>query len=198
VVEDRLRALLRWLATAGEDPHPVIAAGIAHQEIASIRPFTLATGQVARLVSRIALGQRGYSFRDGLSVGTFYLENRTAYHTALDNGASYLERARSSCDDWLEFYLRGLLNEVDRLTAMIAAFKVEGFGGDASAPIRRDDAALLAFAAEYGSLTRHDAASILSPLPRRLVAARLAALVQAGRLEEDASGDRVRYLPAGE
>ncbi|MDR3360024.1 MAG: Fic family protein [Bifidobacteriaceae bacterium] len=191
VVEARLTALLAWLAKDDSDPHPVIAAGIAHQEIASIRPFTLATGQIARLVSRICLGQRGYSFHDGLALGSYYLANRTAYHSALDNGASYLERARASRDDWLVFYLRGLLNEVDRLTAMIAAFQVEGF--EPGQTLRRDEAALLAFAHEYGSLTKRDAASILSPLPRRLAAKRVAAMVDAGRLVEDTTGAHTRY-----
>jgi Fic family protein len=195
VIEARITALLRWLETAGSDPHPVIAAGIAHQEIASIRPFTLATGQTARLVSRIVLGQHGYSFHDGLALGSYYLANRAAYHTALDNGASYLERSRASRDDWLEFYLRGLLNEVDRLSAMIAAFKVDGFA-PGGGPLRRDEAALLAFVDDYGSVTRHDAVAILSPVPRRQVVKRLAAMVEAGLLEEDASGDEPRYVPA--
>ncbi|MDR2453783.1 MAG: Fic family protein [Bifidobacteriaceae bacterium] len=196
VVAPRLGALLNWLAGAGADPHPVIAAGIAHQEITAIRPFTLATGQIARLVSRIVLAQHGYSFHEGLALGSYYLANRTAYHTALDNGASYLERARASRDEWLDFYLRGLLNEVDRLTALIAAFKVEGCPAGTGRVVRRDEASLLAFAQEYGSVTKHDAASILSPLPRRLVARRLAAMVAAGELAEDASGDQVRYRPA--
>ncbi|MDR2381085.1 MAG: Fic family protein [Bifidobacteriaceae bacterium] len=194
VVKDRMDALMNWVAGAETDPHPVIAAGIAHQEIAAIRPFTLGSGQVARLVSRIVLGQHGYSFRDGLALGSYYLLNRTAYHVALDNGASYLERARSSRDDWLDFYLRGLHNEVDRLTAMIAAFQVDGFEAGHPATMRRDEACLLAFADEYGSLTKRDAASILSPLPRRLVLKRLAALVDQGRLVADTSGEHVRYL----
>jgi Fic family protein len=190
VIEARLTALLSWLGAAGTDPHPVIAAGIAHQEITSIRPFTRATGQVARIVSRIVLGQHGYSFRDGLALGSYYLANRTAYHTALDNGVSYLERARASRDDWLEFYLRGLLGEVDRLTAMIAAFKVEGFTHGHPAALRRDEAALLAFSEEYGSVTRHDAVAILSPVPRRQVVKRLAAMVESGLLlAEAAPGD---------
>ncbi|MDR2347282.1 MAG: Fic family protein [Bifidobacteriaceae bacterium] len=197
VIEPRMSALLRWLAGVGSDLHPVVAAGIAHQEITSIRPFMLGTGQIGRLVSRIALGQHGYSFHNGLALGSYYLANRTAYHAALDNGATYLERARASCDQWLDFYLRGLLNEVDRLTATIAAFKVEGFA-PAAGTLRRDEASLLAFAHEYGSLTKHDAASILSPLPGRLVAKRLAAMVEAGELVEDASAGQVRYrLPPG-
>ncbi|MDR2254027.1 MAG: Fic family protein [Bifidobacteriaceae bacterium] len=197
VVPDRLEALLRWMGAAGADPHPVVAAGIAHQEIASIRPFTLATGQVARLVSRIALAQHGYGFHGALALGSFYVANRAAYHTALDNGASYLERARSSRDEWLEFYLRGLLNEVDRITAMIAALEVEGFEGGHVATLRRDEAALIAFAESYGSFTKRDAASILSPVPSRLVAKRLQAMVDDGRLVAESAGDRTRYRIPG-
>jgi Fic family protein len=192
-VPARLEALLHWLSQAGDDPHPVIAAGIAHQEIASIRPFTLATGQTARLVSRMVLGLHGYSFHDALALGTYYLDDRSAYHAALDNGRSYLERARASRDDWLAFYLRGLLNETDRITAEIASMRVEGSGYAHHPPLRRDEAALLAFAAEYGSFTLHDATSILSPTPKRTVVKRLAAMVAAGELVEDAAGAEPRY-----
>ncbi|MDR0593084.1 MAG: Fic family protein [Bifidobacteriaceae bacterium] len=197
VIEARLGALLRWLGAAGADPHPVVAAGIAHQEIASIRPYNIATGQIARLVSRVVLGQHGYSFQDGLALGLFYLENRSAYYAALDNGASYLERAHNSRNTWLSFYLRGLLNEVDRLTALFASLEV----GDepvvqAWPSMRRDEAALLAFGQHYGSFSLHDAESILSPTPKRLVAKRVAAMVQAGRLSEDQSAQPTRYTPA--
>jgi Fic family protein len=121
VIEARLEALLHWLETAGTDPHPIVAAGIAHQEIASIRPYNTSTGQIARLTSRIILGQHGYSFQDGLALGSFYLDNRSAYYAALDNGASYLERCHNSRNTWLEFYLRGLENEVFRLTTLFAS-----------------------------------------------------------------------------
>jgi Fic family protein len=197
LIEARMEALLRWVATAGTDPHPVIAAGIAHQEIASIRPYNAATGQIARLTARIILGQHGYSFQDGLALGLFYLENRSAYYTALDNGASYLERAHNSRNAWLTFYLRGLQNEVDRLTALFASYEVTDDPAVQAIPsLRRDEAALLAFADHYGSFSRHDAESILSPTPKRLVARRLEAMVKAGHLIKDETDEPVRYQPA--
>ncbi|MDR2379262.1 MAG: Fic family protein [Bifidobacteriaceae bacterium] len=196
VIAARMQALTRWLATAGADPHPVIAAGIAHQEIASIRPYNTATGQVARLTSRIVLGQHGYCFQDGLALGSFYLDNRSAYYAALDNGASYLERAHNSRNTWLAFYLRGLLNEVDRLTALFASYEVGDEFAQVWPSIRRDEAALLAFADHYGSFSLHDAESILSPTPKRLVARRVEAMAKAGHLLKDESGDAVRYRPA--
>ncbi|MDR2372783.1 MAG: Fic family protein [Bifidobacteriaceae bacterium] len=196
VIEARMEALLRWLATAGADPHPVIAAGIVHQEIASIRPFNTATGQIARLTSRVVLGQHGYSFQDGLALGLFYLDNRSAYYTALDNGASYLERAHNSRNTWLSFYLRGLQNEVDRLTAIFAALEVDGQTAPAWPSMRRDEAALLAFADHYGSFSLHDAQSILSPTPKRLVSRRVEAMVKAGHLIKDGAAEPARYQPA--
>ncbi|MDR2566549.1 MAG: Fic family protein [Bifidobacteriaceae bacterium] len=196
LVEARLEALLRWLATAGDDPHPVIAAGIAHQEIASIRPFNVSTGQIARLTSRIVLGQHGYSFQDGLALGLYYLDNRSAYYAALDNGASYLERAHNSRNTWLSFYLRGLLNEVDRLTALFSGFEVGDEFAQAWPAMRRDEAALLAFADHYGSLSLHDAVAILSPTPKRLVSRRLEAMVKEGHLVKDQDADPVRYRPS--
>ncbi|MDR1187939.1 MAG: Fic family protein [Bifidobacteriaceae bacterium] len=196
VVEARMEALLRWVATAGGDPHPVIAAGIAHQEIASIRPYDTATGQIARLTSRIILGQHGYSFQDGLALGSFYLENRSAYYAALDNGESYLERAHNSRNTWLAFYLRGLQNEVDRLTLLFASYQVSDDTTPQAWPLmRRDEASLLAFAQHYGSFSLHDAESILSPTPKRMIGRRIEAMVKAGHLVKDESSDPVRYQP---
>ncbi|MDR1633638.1 MAG: Fic family protein [Bifidobacteriaceae bacterium] len=196
VIEARLEALLRWLATAGSDPHPIIAAGIAHQELASIRPFNLSTGQIARLTARIVLGQHGYSLQDGLALGSFYLGNRSAYYAALDNGASYLERSHNSRNTWLSFYLRGLANEVDRLTALFASLEIGDEFAQAWPAMRRDEAALLAFADHYGSFSLHDAESILSPTPKRLVARRVGAMVKAGRLVQDEDSGSSRYRPA--
>jgi Fic family protein len=197
VVEARMEALLRWLSTAGGDPHPLIAAGIAHQEIASIRPYNTATGQIARLTSRIILGQHGYSFQDGLALGLFYLDNRSAYYAALDNGASYLERAHNSRNTWLTFYLRGLENEVDRLTALFASYEVSDLAVAQAWPaMRRDEAALLAFAQHYGSFSLHDAESILSPTPKRLVARRVEAMIAAGHLIKDQTVEPARFQPA--
>ncbi|MDO9399769.1 MAG: Fic family protein, partial [bacterium] len=43
-----------------KDINPVIAAGIVHQEIAAIHPFSDGNGRTARALATLILYQRGY------------------------------------------------------------------------------------------------------------------------------------------
>ena len=79
----RLAALARILTTGTAAP-ALVVAGIAHAEVATIRPFTWGSGMVARAMTRLVLASRGVD-PDGLTVSEagLFAAGRSRYISAL-------------------------------------------------------------------------------------------------------------------
>lgn len=59
-LEQKMQELAAWIAAHREDYHPVEFAAILHLRFVSIHPFIDGNGRTARLLTNLALIQRGY------------------------------------------------------------------------------------------------------------------------------------------
>lgn len=126
-VADRMAGLCEWIAAREERlvefPPPVIA-GVAHYAITDIHPFADGNGRVARLATAAILMRLGFVESRLFSFERYYAINREAYYAALRS-----VRAQTlSMNAWLEYFLRGLAEEYERVAAKIRELEALGLG----------------------------------------------------------------------
>lgn len=115
-VPDRMAGLFEWLdqKRAAEDPSFVVA-GVMHYGITEVHPFADGNGRAARLFQAALLMEadvlpgRMYSFE------RYYAEDRDAYYAALRS----VREQTLNMETWLEYFLRGLAEEYERVGATI-------------------------------------------------------------------------------
>jgi len=96
----------------------VIAAAIAHMEIAAIHPFNDGNGRTARALATLILYQRGYDFRRLFALEDYYNTDRPSYYKAINLGKTYDER-RTDITSWLEYFVTGFKEEIDEVKTKI-------------------------------------------------------------------------------
>ena len=109
--------MCEWLnrrLDAGEPPF--VLAGVAHHAITDIHPFADGNGRVARLFQTAALMRADVLPGRMFSFERYYAEDRPAYYGAL---RSVRQRAFNP-DVWLDYVLRGLAEEHERVAATVA------------------------------------------------------------------------------
>ena len=132
-VADRIAGLCAWIAAQEErliDFPPPVIAGVAHYAITDIHPFADGNGRVARLTTAAVLMRLGFLKRRLFSFEKYYATNREAYYAALRS-----VRAQTlNMETWLEYFLRGLAEEYERVAAKVR--ELEDLGLRANAPIQ--------------------------------------------------------------
>lgn len=117
-VPARMEGMFEWLdkklVTTSEPPF--VLAGVIHYAVTDVHPFADGNGRAARLfqtallMSADVLPGRMFSFE------RYYAQDRSAYYAAL---RSVRERTLNM-ESWLEYFLRGLVEEYERVAATVA------------------------------------------------------------------------------
>jgi Fic family protein len=187
ILKKEIAELLGWLHNVAKDIHPVIASGILHFHFVSIHPFADGNGRTTRILTTLYLGLRDYDFRSSLVLDSYYSINKNEYYEALDLSDHYAGRKVSNLNPWLSYFIDGflssgkiLLTEVLLLSNAITDLKEVK-------RISKDEADLLSYAKQFGSISLAEAMDILPDVSRRTLQRRLKTLVDDGYL--DLSGD---------
>lgn len=110
---------IAWLKKGEEkEVNPIIAAAIAHMEIAAIHPFNDGNGRTARALATLILYRRGYDFRRLFALEDYYNTDRQSYYKAINLGKTYGER-RADMTAWLEYFTIGFKKEIDEVKRKI-------------------------------------------------------------------------------
>jgi Fic family protein len=131
-VEPRTIGIFEWLnrkLDAG-DP-PFVIAGVAHHGITDVHPFADGNGRVARLCQTALLMRAGVLPGRMFSFERYYAEDRSAYYGALRS----VRLNTLNLEFWLDYFLRGLAEEYERVATTVADLSALMPGGDA-APLR--------------------------------------------------------------
>ncbi len=189
--------LLDWLNEKSYGIHPVIAAAIFHFHFVSIHPFADGNGRTTRILTSLYLGLRDYDLRGSLVLDTYYVADKPGYYQALQNqGDNYRTRTGVKADltPWIHYFAEGFLSctkvlavEVVMLTQLVAHLPPKP-------KISREEADILSYLQQFGSMTLSEAEEIMPGVPRRTVQRRLKNLVDQGYiLAQGVSSNRV-YL----
>ena len=111
-------AMFDWLQrklASGEEP-PFVLAGVIHYGITDIHPFADGNGRAARLIQTALRMARDVPPGRMFSFERYYAEDRGAYYEALRS----VRRNTYNMEQWLEYFLRGLVEEYERVASTVA------------------------------------------------------------------------------
>src|SRR3989338_4507757 len=187
--------LVKWLKDS-EHINPVIAAGVVHQEIAAIHPFSDGNGRTARALATFVLYARGYDFRRLFALEDYYNKDRTKYSAAINIGKNYEDR-RTDFTPWLEYFVRGLKDEIDNVKAKVMALSRRKVDGKLETQIylNPDQLKILDFMDQMGKITVKDVIDILS-IPRRTAQMELQKLKKLKIIKQTGRGPSSAYISA--
>jgi Fic family protein len=100
----------------------IVRAALVHAQFETIHPFHDGNGRLGRLLITLMLCAAGVMHEPILYLSLHFKMNREAYYSALDN-----IRKRGAWEEWVEFFLRGVVvvaeQAIDTARALTALFK---------------------------------------------------------------------------
>ncbi|MEN3279802.1 MAG: hypothetical protein V7607_942 [Solirubrobacteraceae bacterium] len=127
-VEPRMSGMFDWLKRKlGAGDPPFVIAGVMHFGITDAHPFADGNGRVARLFQTALMMSTGVLPGRMFSFERYYAEDRAAYYAALRS-----VRLRTlNMEFWLDYFLRGLAEEYERVAATVEDLSalIPGGGG---------------------------------------------------------------------
>lgn len=190
-----MAGLVKWIAESGEQNiNPVIVAGIVHQEIAAIHPFSDGNGRTARAVATLILYARGYDFRRLFALEDYYNKDRPRYYAAINIGRNYEER-RADWTAWLEYFVKGFREEIDNVKAKTLALSRRKVDGkiESQVYLSPDQLKILDSLDQMGKIAIKDVIDILRT-PRRTAQLELHRLKKMKMIKQTGRGPSSAYL----
>ena len=194
-VKSLMADLVAWIhESEKQDVHPVIVAGVIHQEIAAIHPFADGNGRTARALATLVLYQRGYDFRRLFALEDYYNKDRMSYYNAENRaqGKSYQEDMDFTM--WLEYFTTGFLVEARKALEQVQSI---GFGKVSRKSeqifLDRDEIQIMDFLTTTGRVTSEDVVDILK-LAKRSAQLKLKGLLDKKLIESQGKGPSTYYI----
>lgn len=114
IEEGKLRRLLDYLSASASSDHPIIQAGILHEEILSLSPFRSQNKQMSLLLTHLFLYNRGYDFRGLLVLEEYFMKNVVSYSEALSNVSQ-----TTNLTLWLEYFATAIISQLEEVLRII-------------------------------------------------------------------------------
>lgn len=187
--------LIEWVQKAEkEDIHPIIVAGIVHQEFAVIHPFSDGNGRTARALATLVLYQRGYDFRRLFALEDYYNRNRLHYYKAINVGKNYEER-KTDFTPWLEYFVTGFKEEIDNVKTKVISLARRKVDEEVDSQIflDKDQLRVIEFLEQAGRVTVQDIMNILE-CPKRTAQLHLQKLKKIKMITQIGKGPASAYI----
>ena len=194
-VPQEIAKLLAWLNDESYSIHPVIAAAILHFQFVSIHPFADGNGRTTRALITLYLGLRDYDFRGPLVLDSYYSTDKASYYKALHTvqGQNYATAQTAVLNPWLDYFANGFLTSAHVLAAEVALLSNLAKDSQIRQKISRDEADILSYIKQFGSITLSEAEGVLVSTPRRTIQRKLKNLVDAGYIEPTGVTNGTKY-----
>lgn len=192
-VSNLMKDLIDWLQkNERENIHPIITAGIAHQEIAAIHPFSDGNGRVARAAATLILYQRGYDFRKLFALEDYYNKDRQNYYKAISIGSTY---RRANLTKWLEYFVEGFREEIEQVKEKILSLSIAKISKKLKEQIylNKRQTQIIDFINTVGKITIKDAVDILN-CPKRTAQLELQKLKKLKIIKQISKGPSTAYI----
>ncbi len=194
-VPELCKNLIRWVAESEKkEINPIIVAGIVHQEIAAIHPFSDGNGRTARALATLILYRLGYDFRRLFALEDYYNRDRQLYYKAINIGENY-EKRRTDFTPWLEYFVKGFKEEIDSVRSMIVALSGRKINKNIKSQIflNKEQMEILDFLGQIGKITAKDVADIIK-CPKRTAQLHLQKLKKLGMIKQVGKGPSSAYV----
>lgn len=196
-VRGLMRDLVRWITTSqDQNIHPIVVAGLVHQEIALIHPFADGNGRTARALATLVLYQRGYDFRRLFALEDYYNKDRASYYAAIRTGETY-DKRETDATPWLDYFIRGFKEEIDRVKAQILSLGQRKLNHEMSSQVflNKEQLVILDFLDQNGKIAIGDAVRILK-CPKRTAQLHLQKLKKLKLIKTIGKGPSSAYIAA--
>lgn len=196
-VPELMKDLVLWIKESVKlDIHPIIAAGVVHQELAAIHPFSDGNGRTARALATLVLYERGYDFRRLFALEDYYNKDRSKYYEAINIGENYGER-KVDFTFWLEYFVKGFKEEIDNVKKKVTSLSLKKIDAKIQSQIylEKDQMQILDFMDQVGRITVSDVVDILR-CPKRTAQFHLQKLKKLGILTQAGKGPVSAYVLA--
>ncbi|MBU1015164.1 Fic family protein [Patescibacteria group bacterium] len=196
-VKKLMAELVAWIhESERQDVHPVIVAGVLHQEIAAIHPFADGNGRTARALATLVLYQRGFDFRRLFALEDYYNKDRPAYYRAINVGENY-EQRRTDITLWLEYFVKGFKEEIDNVRTKVISLALRKVDDKLNAQIYldKDQMKILELLDQMGRIRVRDVVDILE-CPKRTAQAHLQRLKKLEIIKQVGKGPASAYVLA--
>lgn len=193
-VPQLISELVKWLNNqTAEKLNPIIAAALAHKEMAAIHAFSDGNGRTARALATLILYSRGYDFRRLFALEDYYNENRPAYYEAINTGEKY--DSKVNLTNWIEYFTFGFQQEITEVKLKIISFsgKRKLKPENQITYLSPNQQKVLEFIDQLGKITIRDAVDILS-VSRRSAQLELFKLKKAGFIKQLQKGPAAYYV----
>ncbi len=187
--------LIAWLlASKNKEMNPVITAGIVHQEIAAIHPFSDGNGRTARAMATLLLYSKAYDFRQLFALEDYYNKDRPNYYKAIDIGKNYKDR-KTDFTSWLEYFTKGFKEEILRVKIQVLSFSSKKINDEIGSQIylNKDQVKIIDFMDQMGKITISDIVDILE-CPKRTAQLNLQKLKKLGLIKQVGKGPASGYI----
>jgi len=187
--------LSTWLSRRPLAFHPVIAAGLAHLELAAIHPFNDGNGRTARALADLVLYRCGYTFRHLFSWVAQIGIDMGMYHQKLGEVLGSEYGANTEPSSWLEYFAEAVAKSLTEERAGLLRMRdvfIQAYNKGDEVGLTRDQVEALIYAVINGSVTT-GVYMKSKGLSRSTAVKRLNQLVELEILQVAGKGRNVRY-----
>lgn len=187
--------LIDWInKSEKEEISPVIAAGIAHLELAAIHPFSDGNGRTARALATLILYRRGYDFRRLFALEDYYNKDLPSYYKAINVGKNYKER-ETEITGWLEYFVEGFRDEIINVRSQVTTLALKKVDKSIGSQVylTQKQQQILDFVDQIGRIKVSDVIDILK-CPQRTAQMELQKLKKLGIIKQTGKGPATGYI----
>lgn len=122
----RMEALVRWVHARQEanDLHPLLVIAVFVVVFLEIHPFQDGNGRLSRVLTTLLLLQAGYAYVPFSSLESVIEQSKEGYDLALRRTQGTIRTAAPDWTPWVEFFLRALQRQKQRLDAKMERERV--------------------------------------------------------------------------
>ncbi|MGK2931671.1 MAG: Fic family protein [Solirubrobacterales bacterium] len=113
------RELTKSLANP-DQPHPIVAAAMAHLNLVSIHPFEDGNGRISRILQSLVLARQGILAPEFGSIEQYLAEDTTSFYETLGLVQKGSYSPENDASPWVEFCVEAHLVQAERRTRLIA------------------------------------------------------------------------------
>ncbi len=128
LVDSEMRTLVDWMNKQFtlRTIHPLILIGLLIYEFLSIHPFQDGNGRLSRLLTTLFLLKYEYRFIQYISFENHIEINKKEYYNALMNGQKNRGKKTEKIDQWLIYFLQGIVKLTQKLDQKYETYKSKG------------------------------------------------------------------------
>lgn len=128
LVNSEMQTLVEWMNIqfASKSIHPLLLIGLLVYEFLSIHPFQDGNGRLSRLLTTLFLLKNEYHFIQYISFENHIEINKKEYYNALMSGQKNRGKKTEKIDEWLIYFLQGIVKLTQKLDQKYLAMMSKG------------------------------------------------------------------------